>query len=46
MAVSNVAARTLQPAIIDIVARRAIELYSGRISGAIAVPKLEDEVAE
>lgn len=33
MAVSNVAARTLQPAIVDIVARRAIELYSGRITG-------------
>lgn len=33
MAVSNVAARTLQPAIVDIVARRAVELYSGRISG-------------
>jgi len=32
MAISNVAARTLQPAIVDIVARRAIELYSGRIS--------------
>lgn len=31
MAVSNVAARTLQPAIVDIVARRVIELYSGRI---------------
>ncbi len=46
MAVSNVAARTLQPAIIDIVARRAIELYSGRISGAVAVPKLDEEVAE
>lgn len=33
MAVSNVAARTLQPAIIDIVAKRAVELYSGRVSG-------------
>ena len=31
MAVSNVAARTLQPSIVDIVARRAVELYSGRI---------------
>jgi hypothetical protein len=32
VAVSNVAARTLQPAVVDIVARRALELYSGRIS--------------
>jgi hypothetical protein len=31
MAVSNVATRTLQPAIIDIVARRAIDLYGGRL---------------
>jgi hypothetical protein len=31
MTVSNLAARTLQPAIIDIVARRAIDLYSGRL---------------
>lgn len=31
VAVSNVAARTLQPAIIDILARRTIDLYSGRI---------------
>ncbi len=31
MAVSNVAARTLQPAIIDIIARRAIDLYGGRL---------------
>ncbi|MEI6535801.1 MAG: hypothetical protein WCN98_10705, partial [Verrucomicrobiaceae bacterium] len=41
MAVSNVAARTLQPAIVDIVARRAIELYSGRISGG-SLARLED----
>jgi hypothetical protein len=44
VAVSNVAARTLQPAIIDIVARRAVELYSGRVAGApveVEVPKLE-----
>lgn len=41
MAVSNIAARTLQPAIIDIVARRAVELYSGRIAtGSLA--RLED----
>lgn len=31
LAVSNVAVRALQPAIIDLVARRAIELYSGRL---------------
>ena len=37
MAVSNVAARTLQPALIDIIAKRTIDLYSGRlgkVSGA------------
>lgn len=33
LAVSNVAARTLQPAIIDIIARRAMDLYSGRLGG-------------
>jgi hypothetical protein len=45
MAVSNVAARTLQPAIVDIVARRAIELYSGRIAGGAPeeVPKLANK---
>jgi len=32
VAVSNVAARTLQPAIVDIIAKRAMDLYSGRIS--------------
>jgi len=31
LAVSNVAVRALQPAVIDIVARRAMELYSGRL---------------
>ena len=42
MAVSNVAARTLQPAIVDIVARRAVELYSGRVAAAGGtLPKLE-----
>jgi hypothetical protein len=49
MAVSNVAARTLQPAVIDIIAKRAIDLYSGRLgkgSGAastalITMPELE-----
>ena len=49
MAVSNVAARTLQPAVIDIIAKRAIDLYSGRLgkgSGAPSappVPMLEEE---
>jgi len=47
MAVSNIAARTLQPAIVDIVARRAVELYSGRIRGgtgdAEEAPKLNEE---
>lgn len=33
MAASNLAARTLQPAIIDIVARRAMDLYGGRLRG-------------
>ena len=32
LAVSNVAVRALQPAVIDIIARRAIELYSGRLA--------------
>ncbi len=32
LAVTNVAVRALQPAVIDIVARRAIELYSGRLA--------------
>lgn len=41
VAVSNVAARTLQPAIVDIVARRAVELYSGRIGGG-SLARLED----
>lgn len=35
MAVNNVAARTLQPVIVDIVAKRAVELYSGRISTSV-----------
>lgn len=32
MAASNIAARTLQPAIVDLVARRAVDLYSGRLA--------------
>jgi hypothetical protein len=31
VAVSNIAARTLQPALIDIVAKRAIDLYGGGV---------------
>jgi len=31
VAVSNVAARTLQPILVDLVARRALELYGGRV---------------
>ena len=39
MAVSNVAARTLQPAVIDIIAKRTIDLYSGRLGkGTSTVP--------
>ena len=34
LAISNAAVRTLQPAIINIVARRAIELYSGRLTSS------------
>ncbi|MFN0077098.1 MAG: hypothetical protein ACKVY0_11545 [Prosthecobacter sp.] len=49
MAVSNVAARTLQPAVIDIIAKRAIDLYSGRLgkgvgtapTGTITLPEQE-----
>ncbi|TDU80878.1 hypothetical protein EI77_00178 [Prosthecobacter fusiformis] len=42
VAVSNVAARTLQPAIIDILARRTIDLYSGRIgqSAPVIIPEV------
>lgn len=38
MAVSNVAARTLQPAVIDIIAKRAIDLYSGRLGKGNSAP--------
>ena len=40
MAVSNVAARTLQPALIDIIAKRAIDLYSGRLGKGTATPAM------
>lgn len=39
MAVSNVAARTLQPAVIDIIAKRAIDLYSGRLGKGASTPQ-------
>lgn len=42
MAVSNIAARTLQPSIVDIVARRAVELYSGRVAEPKSMARLED----
>jgi hypothetical protein len=35
---SNLAIRTLQPAVIDIVARRAIELYSGQLAFSVDRP--------
>ena len=34
LTISNAAVRTLQPAVINIVARRAIELYSGRLTSS------------
>lgn len=40
MAVSNVAARTLQPAVIDIIAKRAIDLYSGRLGKGTGTPSI------
>jgi hypothetical protein len=42
VAVSNVAARTLQPAVIDIIAKRAIDLYSGRLGRGIITPSTID----
>jgi hypothetical protein len=35
MAVSNVAARTLQPAVVEIIAHRAVDLYSGRLGAGV-----------
>lgn len=32
VAVSNIAARTLQPAVVEIIAHRAVDLYSGRLA--------------
>jgi hypothetical protein len=45
VAVSNVAVRALQPALIDIIARRTIELYSGRLAAGLVVDQYADEVA-
>ena len=42
MAVTNVAARTLQPALIDIIARRAIDLYGGRLAPVKPLPPAAD----
>ncbi len=46
LAVSNVAVRALQPALIDIVARRAIELYSGRLASGKELPGIEKMIEE
>jgi len=46
VAVSNVATRTLQPAVVDIVAKRAVELYSGRIAGQVLLSKLSGEIQQ
>lgn len=45
LAVSNVAVRALQPAIIDLIARRAIELYSGRLQSSMSRPQLPETTA-
>lgn len=38
IAASNAAVRTIQPAIINIIARRAIDLYSGKLAESISLP--------
>lgn len=38
MAVSNVATRMLQPAVVDIIGKRAIDLYSGRLGKGTSTP--------
>ncbi len=43
VAVANVAARTLQPAVIDIIAKRAIDLYSGRLGKGTGLTLSEPE---
>ncbi len=45
VAVSNVAVRALQPAVIDIIARRTIELYSGRLAAGIVMDQIGEEAA-
>jgi hypothetical protein len=45
MAVSNVAARTLQPALIDIIAKRTIDLYGSDVPRKPTIqtaPRLEN----
>jgi hypothetical protein len=48
VAVSNAAARTLQPAVVQIVGHRAIQLYSGELRrrGAKELEPLEIEIEE
>jgi hypothetical protein len=46
VAVSNVAARTLQPAVVDIIAKRVIDLYSGRLLVGSPVPMSADRAAK
>lgn len=46
VAVSNVAARTLQPAVIDIIAKRTIDLYGGNISRKPASPPMQITTGE
>lgn len=43
VAVSNIAARTLQPAIVDIVARHTIDLYGGRTGAPGNAPPTPDD---
>ena len=45
MAVSNIAARALQPAVIDIIARRAIDLYSGRLGAGVPAQAAAPEMS-
>jgi len=46
LAVANVAVRALQPAVVDIVARRAIELYSGRLATGREMATLPELAAD
>ena len=46
LAVSNVAVRALQPAVVDIVARRTIELYSGRLAAGKTMADVTVEAEE